>query len=60
MHTGTAASGTSQTVVNRGSNIFAKLQAANWAETIIRARDAGLGGVSGSPHIHNFLLMQNP
>jgi len=34
----------SNTVSNHISNIFAKLQVANRAEAIIRARDAGLGG----------------
>ncbi len=31
-----------KTVRNHVSNIFSKLQMANWAEAIIRARDAGL------------------
>lgn len=36
-----------KTVRNYTSNIFAKLQVANRAEAILRARDAGLGGRDG-------------
>jgi DNA-binding NarL/FixJ family response regulator len=36
-----------KTVRNHVSNIFSKLQVADRAQAIIRARDAGLGGPSG-------------
>jgi DNA-binding NarL/FixJ family response regulator len=36
-----------KTVRNHVSNIFAKLQTANRAQAIVRAREAGLGGSPG-------------
>ncbi len=38
-----------KTVRNNVSNIFTKLQVADRAEAIVRAREAGLGGSPGSP-----------